>query len=268
MYNRPSMTWVIGTPSSLGYGVAISDVRVTFASGETRDCLQKIYPIARFIAAGFSGSVPFGFWAIGNLQQQLGRAPTDSAWIPGWVAFKWYRLARRVFSISPEHVKTNGAAIMLVGVSPTVDVGIPGWARATVAILSAPDFYPRILQLQEVGAIGSGSGVEVYVQELERLQKNPYQLWQAEVGGTGWFGRILLHNIQQTIMDNPSPGISHHLHLCLVRRGEITLTKSDHSVVPQGGPEIEIRMPPVATTWTEFQRMCSETSVEATVAKC
>ena len=262
-----NMTWVIGTPSSMGYGIAISDVRVTFPDGTTHDCLQKIYPVGRFITAGFAGSVAFGFWAIGNLQQQLGRAEPGHAWVPGWVAFKWFRLARRVFGISPPHVKAKGAAIMLVGVSPTVDVGIPGWARATVAIMQAPDFFPRILRLQEVGAIGSGSGVELYIRELEQLQRNPYEIWQAEVGMPGGFGRIVLHNIQQTILQNPSTGISHHLHLCLVRRGEITLIKSDHSVVPPNGPEIEVRMPRVATTWAEFKEMCSETS-EATQAKC
>lgn len=166
------MTWVIGTPSSLGYGVAISDIRVTFPNGTTRDCFQKVYPVARFIAAGFSGSVQFGFWAIGDLQQQLSGVEPDFAWIPGWVAFRWHRRARRAFAEAPAHVRLHGAAIMLVGVSPTADVGIPGWARATVAIMRAPDFFPRILKLQEVGAIGSGSGVDLYVHELEELQRN------------------------------------------------------------------------------------------------
>lgn len=261
------MTWVIGTPSSLGYGVSISDVRVSFPNGETRDCLQKVYAIARFIAAGFSGSVRFGFWAIGDLQHQLTGAKTDDAWIPGWVAFKWYRRARRAFAGAPAHVRLNGAAIMLVGVSPTVDVGIPGWARATVAIMRAPDFFPRFLKPQEVGAIGSGSGVELYVQELEQLQKNYHDYWQAEVGMPGGYGTMLLHIIQQTVEKHPSPDISHHLHLCLVRRGEISLIKSDHTVFPPDASPIEVQMPQVATTWSEFEQMCSGASMEATQAK-
>ena len=40
-----------------GYGFGISDVRVTLADGSEVDCLQKIYPIGRHVAAGFAGSV-------------------------------------------------------------------------------------------------------------------------------------------------------------------------------------------------------------------
>jgi hypothetical protein len=211
-------------------------------------------------------SLAFGGLEIFN-NNSAGRG-TDWAWIPGWVAFNWYRRPRRAFARAPAHVKSNGASIILVGVSPTADVGIPGWARPTVAIMRAPDFFPRILKLQEVGAIGSGSGVDLYVHELEELQRNYHDYWQAETGAPGGYGRILLHFLQQTVEEHPSPGVSHHLHLCLVRRGEIRLMKSDHTVFPPNGPAVKVQMPEVATTWSEFNQMCSDISVEATQAKC
>ena len=135
----------------------------------------------------------------------------------------------------------------------------------------------QISDIAACGGIGStragmglhpGAGVELYVQELERLQQDPYELWQAEVAAPSGFGRILLHYIQQTIAEHPSPTVSHHLHLCLVRRGEIRLLKSDHTFVPPGGPEIEVRMPKVASTWSEFVTMCEDSSVKAAQAVC
>jgi hypothetical protein len=44
-----------------GYGFGLSDIRVTLGDGSEVDCLQKIYPVARWVAAGFSGSVKIGF---------------------------------------------------------------------------------------------------------------------------------------------------------------------------------------------------------------
>jgi hypothetical protein len=55
------MTWIVGMPTMWGYSFAVSDVRVTLADGSERDCLQKIYPVARSIALGFAGSVRLGF---------------------------------------------------------------------------------------------------------------------------------------------------------------------------------------------------------------
>lgn len=156
---------------------------------------------------------------------------------------------------------------MIVGVSPTADLGVPGWVRPTVAIMQAPDFFPHILLLNQVHAIGSGSGVEIYVQELETLQRNQRTLWQGEIRSQGGFGRTLLHFLSQTVADHPTPGVSRHLHLCLVRRHQITLMNSDHTIYPLDGPPIEVRMPGVARTWAEFAKICTDFSAEATQAK-
>ena len=38
------------------YAAAISDIRVSFPDGRTLDCLQKVYPVGRFIAAALAVS--------------------------------------------------------------------------------------------------------------------------------------------------------------------------------------------------------------------
>ena len=55
----------------VGYGFGISDVRVTLDGGSEIDCLQKIHPVGRYVAAGFAGSVRIGFGMIEALSQRM-----------------------------------------------------------------------------------------------------------------------------------------------------------------------------------------------------
>jgi len=55
------MTWAAAASTIFGYGALYSDVQVTFRDGNTKDLLQKAYPVSNFIAAGFAGSVRIGF---------------------------------------------------------------------------------------------------------------------------------------------------------------------------------------------------------------
>jgi hypothetical protein len=260
------VTWVVGSPTIFGYAMGVSDIRVTWPSGATLDCLQKIYPVGNFIAAGFAGSVEFGFWAIGDLQRYLRLDEPDRAWKPGWVAFKWRRRARRIFSASGEDVQRAGAAIMLLGASPDVDVGIPGYARATVAIFQSPDFFPQIVRPESVGAIGSGALVDIYAEELRRLGTDR-ELQQAESGGPGMYGFLLQLMIWRTIEDHPEATVSPHVHWCLVRRGAIGVGNSDH-VQTVNGDLVDVRMPPVATSWEEFLELAHAAGSDAAAAIC
>ena len=65
------MTWIVGTPTMFGYAFCVSDIRVSWGERNGLDCLQKIYPVGRDIAAGFSGSVELGFWCIADLRRFL-----------------------------------------------------------------------------------------------------------------------------------------------------------------------------------------------------
>lgn len=201
------MTWVIGTPSMFGYGVAISDIRVSVPGGLTLDCLQKVYPVGRFLVAGFAGSVEFGFAAIQDLRNNLHLPDPDSAWIPGWVAFRWFRRARRMFANAPVRIRQHRSEIMLVGVSPSVDMGIPEWARPTVAILRSPEFSPEILKINAIDSIGSGRDVDTYREEMLQLN-NDRQLWQMEAGTPGGYGQVLMHTLHRTVEENPDRYVS------------------------------------------------------------
>lgn len=54
-----------------GYAFGLSDVRVTFADKNEKDCLQDINPVGQYLAAAFAGSVQIGFRMIESLCQYL-----------------------------------------------------------------------------------------------------------------------------------------------------------------------------------------------------
>jgi hypothetical protein len=83
------MTWIVGTPYGFGYGIGISDVRVTLGDHSEHDCLQKIYPVGRFIAMGFAGSVRIGFAMIETLRTFLYNEDQSLAYDPTAVAQWW-----------------------------------------------------------------------------------------------------------------------------------------------------------------------------------
>jgi len=188
--------------------VGISDIRVSFADGRACDCLQKIYPVGRFIPAGFSGSVRFGFWTIEDQRSWLELPPSqDAAWIPGWVAFKWRRRARHAFADAPAEERALGSRIMLSGVSPTVDIGLPGIALPTVAVLRSPDFVPQILKVNEVATIGSGADVDVYMSKLRETTRLESEVWRMEVAAPGASAQILRYLVSLTLDEHPTMSV-------------------------------------------------------------
>ncbi len=55
------MTWVVATPTLLGYALVVSDIRVSWGTSYYFDCLQKIHLVSPSMIAGFAGSVEIGF---------------------------------------------------------------------------------------------------------------------------------------------------------------------------------------------------------------
>jgi hypothetical protein len=249
------MTWIIGAAAALGYAVGISDVRVTFPDGSERDCLQKIYPISRFIAAGFAGSVRIGFAVTENLAHHLRDLPQGAAWYPEDVADDLANLARPIFQGSEAREQALRSDLMLLGAHPIKDVGIPGYGLCSVHVLRSPDFAPKLAPIGEVVSIGSGSIVASYKDVLADFSSNVTSLLQGEVLGPGMGAQPLTWVVQKTVEQKPVPGISPHAHICLVRRGTVNVWPNDEDRYPPSGEKIEFRMPPVATTWDEFERM-------------
>jgi hypothetical protein len=158
------MTWVVGATSVFGYGALYSDVQVTFADGNTRDLVQKAYPLSNFIAAGFAGSVRVGFMLLQSLVDFI-RLPDGTlrthAWDPVWVATQWAPIARSVFEGAPPSERSLGARILMLGASPTENAGLG--ARMFLCRFADPWFKPGIMGrfIMSCG-IGSGSGVLEY----------------------------------------------------------------------------------------------------------
>ena len=75
------MTWILGAGIPFGYGALVSDVRVTWRNGTTRDVLQKIYPVGSMLMAGFAGSVEMGFCLVGDMARSM-RLPEGRMWDP------------------------------------------------------------------------------------------------------------------------------------------------------------------------------------------
>src|SRR6266508_343637 len=107
------MTWVLGATAPFGYGALISDTRVTWPDGQHADILQKIYPVAKNVIAGFVGSVEFGFWAIYDMQRVIVEdvhVPAKRSRIPLW---RWRRRARNAFKSAPDDIRRLGAQLIL-----------------------------------------------------------------------------------------------------------------------------------------------------------
>ena len=86
------MTWVVGATSIFGYGVAVSDIQVTCnASGRHMDVLKKVFPVGKYIAAGFAGDVRAGMAMVTELRNflNLHGIPEHECWEPRWVAGNW-----------------------------------------------------------------------------------------------------------------------------------------------------------------------------------
>src|SRR5579872_5624684 len=141
------MTWVMATNVPfLGYAVAISDIRVTFGHpGDRRekDCLQKLYPVGQYLAAGFAGAVEIGFEIIRELQAALTVEDDPSlAWNPIEIAEKLPTNLQQIFQRYPVGTRRHGCELILVGAHPSEHVGVPHIGRTYVYSFRDPDFSP------------------------------------------------------------------------------------------------------------------------------
>jgi hypothetical protein len=268
------MTWVIATNVLLGYAVGISDIRITFGppdSRQERDCLQKIYSVGQDLAAGFAGSVEIGFAMIGSLQKALKLEDQSLAWNPKSVAEQWTSHARRIFSRYPATQQQLGSQLILIGATPTENVLSAPAMRTCVYSFSGPEFEPVLARPHEVLSIGSGSNVRPYRRLLERYSsdhefRNMLLMGESMAGGAA---TMLGSYVTNVVRDNPRPGVSPHLHLCIVRSGEVRVWPNNHSFKGRWqahslGPPKETPRPSFAdmesfsmpTVATSFEELC------------
>jgi hypothetical protein len=276
------MTWIIGTPTMFGYSFGISDVRVKLGNREI-DCLQKIHPVGRFIAAGFAGAVRIGFEMVDELRQLLYSEDERLACDPLLVAREWPQYSRQVFAKCPRNVRGYGCHLMLFSTHPEEHTGNPLWARSYVHVFRSPDFQADMIPVHTLGSIGCGNNYEpcrAAVKEFSSDFKRRALFEQGEMGMQGGMATILGFNLTQLLMRTQPGGISSHLHYCWVYRGQIIIKTNDHiqkgrwSILEHGsgvnreqnGPDTSaskraaltdgataFEMPHLAATWEEFR---------------
>lgn len=249
------MTWVLGSPSPFGYAVGLADIQVTWDNGSVRkDCLRKIYRISPFVVAGFSGSVRIGFDLLEDLTRFLPRPPHGSIWSTRWVAWKWWRRARRIFCQSPAAQKRMGSSILLLGASAD---GSPEWmsgSRADVIVLSSvADFSPSAVRRGEVGSIGSGNNIDSYRETLRALPEQDAVFWHGEINSPGGAGRAQMWSIARFVYRTPEAGISRHLHFARVASRQWDISPLDLEFIDREGISHDHRMPEVASGRAEFE---------------
>jgi hypothetical protein len=226
------VTWVVGTGVMFGYAFGVSDVRVTLEDKTEHDCLQKIYPVGRYMAAAFSGSVEIGFGMIKKLSELL-LIPEGQpgVWDPGAVANWWPIDAKEVFAAYPESERRNKANLMLLGVNPNEHNGSPAWPRAEVYVFKSPDFEPVKGKPHQLLTIGYGAGISEFQTALTGMSEDNTirtSLMQGEVGTIGGMGTHLAMRLTKMLQEHQPQWISSHLHLCWVFPGRIQIRTNNH----------------------------------------
>ena len=151
------MTWVVGSPTLWGYGFGLSDIRVTLENGAEIDCLQKIYPVGRYVAAGFAGDVQIGFRMIDELRRLADLRDEGVSCDPHSIAREWPRCARQVFAEFPDENRAGECALMIISAHPREHNGNPAWPRSYVQIFRSPVFEAEIVNAHTLGSIGCGA---------------------------------------------------------------------------------------------------------------
>ncbi len=247
------MTWVIGRAGPFGHAVGLSDIRVTLRNGKEVDCLQKIYNIAPGLALGFAGSVKIGFEVVEQISASLNSKP-NVRWNPVYIA-EWLPIGtRELFNTFPKKFRDGGCELILLSAHPKDNDGAAPWARCYVYRFRAPEFKPLLANSAEIVSIGSGEKKAKYIKVLQSLE-NDFGMFKLETGMKGGSALGLMVSVTSAIKKMPTKGISTHLHVCIVGRGETKLGKND--ITGQERPKDNFIMPEVATNMEELRELLS-----------
>lgn len=243
------MTWVIGATSIFGYSVIVSDVQVTcMNTGYGADLLQKVYPVGRYVAAGFAGDVPTGLSLIHYITKLLNPhdMKDDERWEPRFVMENWGAVAKRLYEDMSKRYPVGETHILLAGVEevPGMEVSELGGTVGIISVLKSPEFVPEIYEGgKQFASIGSGSLSKSHRQDLEHIMDDPDFVYvKGELGRSGGHGMMIAGVIQVMVRKNPLPGVSQHFHTTLVGYSSVEQHRS---------PE----MPVVAANWSDLLKM-------------
>jgi hypothetical protein len=248
-------------PGLLARGVLIGDIRITIRDPTGRfpdreiEGVQKIHRIGGNIAMGFAGNIETALWMIWDAARNVNHGMPESAMLnqPSRFLFHWTRRLRWVWDNHlSERQKAGGVALLWMGALPTTNE--LGFGTTMAWIVRSPGLVPERVEDRTAGAIGSGANVDEYAAELYEIEQEFPNLVQFEaypwtqMGGTAFALGVA---ISAVLHRHAVPGISQHLVICSVRWGEIAFTTNDRTGF---GPEAPtLVMPPIATTWAEWQ---------------
>lgn len=263
------MTWVIGIPTSFGAAILVSDICVTFDRGDTKeyyDGLQKIYPVGRYILAGFSGSVGIGFRLIERLQYELAKAPPDHAWSLSQIAHRWWpRLARREFAAAEKREQKLGSGLLLASVHPTAQTADVGWPVTEVFRFRAPSYAPE--KALPNTALSIGSDVSEHTREIVEYCDSDVFVYVALQGGATSLGRNVAHVMGELLSNSPVPAVSTKFQVGVVMRGAIEIVNHNYMSFFPGGATSVISLPELARSYAEFQGICDDIGLSCSTAK-
>ena len=233
---------VIGSSTMFGYGVVMSDVRVTCGdTGITMDVLQKAFPVGKFIVAGLAGDVGIGLTLLRSMQLFLRRMKPaeDECFDPEWVADNWSKEAKQIYSDISHDMQVGDTHIITVGLK--VDNKVLGGARPCVTVYKSPHFAPEtVIGGNHCLSIGSGGSVDKYRESLEHMLADENLVYmKGEIGSIGGFGRLVWQRLQRDVENNPIESVSPNMQLFLISLRQIEEWRTPN-------------MPDLAGNWPEL----------------
>jgi hypothetical protein len=237
------MTWILGLRSSGGYVALLADIRVTLADGTERDLLQKLYPVGGNHAVAFAGSVAIGLRTIETIKRRIRRPKRSKELLE---SHAWLDLITSVASKCwAEGTKEQRKLRLqlLVGTVVGSEYSSPGLYK-----FESPAFHPDCVANDTIVSLGSGSVIQDHQQLIQDIDSDlptlPYEYHAA----------TLVNRLVLALQSTPQPGVSHHLHVAYIERGQITFGPHNGVVIRDGHPEHELIMPRVSASSRSFER--------------
>jgi hypothetical protein len=195
-----------------------------------------MYPLAQNVVAGFAGDVELGFSMLEDLAAVVqNERPRGAREAMG----EFSRIAKGRFAyVLPDDQMVYGG-------------------RPLVGRFRCPDFDFEEIPRGTWSSIGSGTDILAYQQELEKLTgEEADPLLQMEANQPGGFAQTMFIALTGAIGDiEPVPGISRHFHSCVVTVEGCMPGNSDRTMFGPEGEVVEIKMPKVATSFAELQKL-------------
>lgn len=267
------MTWIVGTGTMFGHAVLASDIRATFkySTGEEShiDCLQKVYPLGKFVVGGFAGSVKIGFSIMGHLQAELSMVDEGNVWNLDIIANTWLsRVVRRIFNSFPQSEKVSGVQIILASTHPTINWPFPSTPLPVVYKFNSPNFEPQKAAQNEVLGIGSGAAVIDCMNKVNEICNSPF-FHEMIYGGAQSQASYVADTLGREIQRTPLPGISNLFQCATVNRVQIEIFNHETFLCTAEGKKPILKFPPVlATNYEQFTKIAAKSGVNLSCATC